>query len=118
VKCDEAGVAHAREHEIQLLLRLKAKLEWHNERTCDAGKHETFCEGMRNFPAIHDVRLAYGFQSIDTLCIPLANLHDLSETAFANNSSQFEVINGKWLALKERLLEEMEMNRLYTRCST
>jgi hypothetical protein len=50
---------------------------------------------MRDFPAIDDVRLADGLQSIDTLCIPLADLHNLAETAFANNGSQFKVINGE-----------------------
>jgi hypothetical protein len=39
VKRDKARVAHARKHEIQLLLRLKAKLEWHNERTRHPGEY-------------------------------------------------------------------------------
>jgi hypothetical protein len=55
---------------------------------------------MRDFPAIDDVRLANGLQGVDTLCISLADLHNLAETAFANDGSQFKVINGEWLALK------------------
>jgi hypothetical protein len=50
---------------------------------------------MRDFPAIDDVRLANGLQSIDTLCIPLTDLHNLAKTAFADDGSQFKVINGE-----------------------
>ena len=54
---------------------------------------------MRDFSAIHNVCLAYCLQSIDTLGISLADLHDLAETAFSDHGSQFKVINGEWAAL-------------------
>ena len=95
VKCDKARVAHARKHEIQLLLGLKAKLEWHNKRTCHPGEYEAFREGMCDLSTIHDMCLTYGFQSIDALCVPLADLHNLAKAAFANHSSQLEIINGE-----------------------
>lgn len=88
-------MGRAREHEIQLLLRLEAKLEWHNERTCHPREYETFRKGMRNLPAIHNMCLAYGFQSVDALCVPLADLHNLTKAAFANNGGQFEIIDGE-----------------------
>ena len=91
----KAGVADAREHKIKLLLRLEAKLEWHNERIGHPGEHETFRKGMSDLPTIHDVGLAYGFQSVDTLCVPFADLHDLAKTAFANDGGQFEIVDGK-----------------------
>ena len=82
---ERQGKGHAREHEIQLLLRLEAKLEWHNERTCHPGKYETFRKGMCNLSTVHNMCLAYGFQSVDALCVPLADLHNLAKAAFANN---------------------------------
>ncbi len=89
------GKGHAREHEIQLLLRLEAKLEWHNERTCHPREYEAFRKGMRNLSTIHNMCLAYGFQSVDALCVPLADLHNLAKAAFANNGGQFEIIDGE-----------------------
>jgi hypothetical protein len=86
---------YAREHEIQLLFRLEAKLEWHNERTCDPGEYKTLRKGMGDLPTIHNMCLAYGFQRIDALCVPLADLHNLAKAAFANNGGQFEIINGE-----------------------
>jgi hypothetical protein len=50
---------------------------------------------MCDLSTIHNVCLAYSFQSIDTLCIPLADLHNLAKAAFANNGSQFEIIDGE-----------------------
>jgi hypothetical protein len=93
-------VVHARKNEIQLLLRLEAKLEWHNERTRHPGEYETFREGMCDLSTIHDMCLAYGFQSINTLCVPLADLHNLAKAALANNGSQFKIIDGEWVTLK------------------
>ena len=92
---DKVRVGHAREHEIQLLLRLEAKFEWYNERTCHPGEHETFRKGMRNLSTIHDMCLAYSFQSVDALRVPLADLHNLAKAAFANNGGQFEIIDGE-----------------------
>jgi hypothetical protein len=106
VKCDKAGTAYAREHKIQLLFRLETELEWHDERTRYAGEHETFRKGMCDLPTIHDMCFAYGFESIDTLGVSLAHLHDLSKTAFANNCSQFEIVDSKWVSLNNKLLRE------------
>lgn len=92
---DKVRVGHAREDEIQLLFRLEAKLEWHNERTCHPGEYETFCKGMRNLSTIHNMCLPYGFQSVDALCVPFADLHNLAKAAFANNGGQFEIIDGE-----------------------
>ena len=92
---DNVRVGYAREHEIQLLLRLEAELEWHNERTCHPREYETFRKGMRNLSTIHNMCLAYGFQSVYTLCVPLADLHNLAEAAFANNCGQLEIIDGE-----------------------
>jgi len=50
---------------------------------------------MSDLSTIHDVGLAYSFQSVDTLRVPFADLHDFAETAFANDRGQFEVIDGK-----------------------
>lgn len=100
-------MAHARKHEIQLLLRLEAKLEWHNERTRHPGEYKTFREGMCDLSTIHDMCLAYSFQSIDTLGLPLANLHNLAEAALANNGSQFEIIDGEWMTLKKQVITRM-----------
>ena len=54
---------------------------------------------MRDLPAIHDMCLAYGLQGVDTLCISLADLHNFTETAFADDRGQFEIIDGEWAAL-------------------
>ena len=93
MKHDQVRMGHAREHEIQLLLRLEAKLEWYNERTCHSGEYETFCKGMGDLSTIHNMCLAYGFQSINALCVPLADLHNLAKAALANNGGQFEIID-------------------------
>lgn len=95
VRCDKQKVAHARKHEIQLLLRLEAKLKWYNKRIRHSGEYKPFREGMCDLSTIDDMCLADGFQSIDTLCVPLADLHDLAKAAFANDGSQFEIIDGK-----------------------
>jgi hypothetical protein len=58
---------------------------------------------MCDLSTIHDMCLAYSFQSIDTLGLPLADLHDLAEAALANNGSQFEIIDGEWMTLQNRL---------------
>jgi len=79
-------VGHARQHKVQLLLRLEAKLEWHNERICHPGEYETFREGMRDLSTIYNMCLSYGFQSVDALCVPLADLHDLAKTTLSDNS--------------------------------
>jgi hypothetical protein len=50
---------------------------------------------MGDLPTIHNVCLAYGFQSIDALCVPLADLHNLAKAAFANNGGQFEIVDGE-----------------------
>ena len=50
---------------------------------------------MGDLSTIHDVGLAYSFQSVDTLGVPFADLHDFAETAFADDRGQFEVIDGK-----------------------
>jgi hypothetical protein len=50
---------------------------------------------MRNLSTIHNMCLAYGFQSVDALCVPLADLHNLTKAAFANNGGQFEIIDGE-----------------------
>jgi hypothetical protein len=56
---------------------------------------------MSDLPTIHDVGLAYSFQSVDTLRVLFADLHDFAETAFADDRGQFEVIDGKWVSLKD-----------------
>jgi hypothetical protein len=50
---------------------------------------------MCDLSTIDDMCLADGFQSIDTLCVPLADLHDLAKAAFANDGSQFEIVDGE-----------------------
>jgi hypothetical protein len=88
-------VAHAREHKIQLLLRLKAKLEGYNEMTRHPGEHETFRKCMSDLSTIHNMGLANGLQSVYTLRVPFADLHNLAKTALADDRSQFEIIDGK-----------------------
>jgi len=107
VRCDKARVAHAREHKIQLLFRLKAKLEWHNERTRHPGEYETFRKCMGDLPTIHDMGLAYSFQGVDTLCVPFADLHDFAKAAFANDRRQFEIIDGKRVSLNDKSIAKM-----------
>ena len=88
-------MAHAREHKIQLLLRLKAELEWYNERARHPREHETFRKGMSDLSTIHNMSLANSLQSVNTLRVPFADLHNLAETAFADDRSQFEIVDGK-----------------------
>jgi len=54
---------------------------------------------MRDLSTIDNMGLAYSLQGVDTLRIPLADLHNLAETAFANNRGQFEIVDGEWAAL-------------------
>ena len=54
---------------------------------------------MGDLSTIDNVGLAYCLQGIDALSIAFADLHNLAETAFANNGSQFEIVNGEWAAL-------------------
>ena len=100
-------MAHAREHEIQLLLRLKAKLERYNERIRHPGEDETFRKGMSDLSTIHNMGLANGLQCVDTLRVPFADLHNLAETAFADDRSQFEIVDGKWVSLNDKSIARM-----------
>ncbi len=102
---DKATVRGAREHEIQLLFRLKAKLEWDNERICHPGEYETFRKGMCDLSTIHNMPLTYGFQSVDALCVPLADLHNFAKATFSNNSCQFKVIDCERMTLNNKLLQ-------------
>ena len=99
------GEGHARENEIQLLFRLEAKLEWDDERTCHPGEYETFRKGMGNLSTIHNMCFAYGFQSVNALCVALADLHNLAKATFANNSGQFEIIDGEGMTLNAKSLQ-------------
>ena len=99
--------AHAREHKIQLLLRLKAKLEWYNERTRHPGEHETFCKCMSDLSTIHNMGLANGLQSVNTLRVPFADLHNLAKAALADDRSQFKVVDGKGVSLNDKSIARM-----------
>ena len=88
-----------RKDEVQLLLRLEAELERHDERAVHTRENETLSKRMRNLVPINDVRLADRLQGIDTLCITLADLHDLAEAALANDCREFEIIDSQRVAL-------------------
>ena len=55
---------------------------------------------MCDLIAVDDVRLTYGLEGVDSLCVALADLHDLTKTAFANDSNELEVINAQRVALQ------------------
>jgi len=46
--------------------------------------------------------LANGLQSVNTLRVPFADLHNLAETAFADDRSQFEIVDGKRVSLNDK----------------
>ncbi len=50
---------------------------------------------MGNLSTIHNMCLTYGLQSVDALCVPLADLHNLTKATFANNGGQFEIIDSE-----------------------
>ena len=56
-------------------------------------ENETLSKRMRNLVPINDVRLADRLQRVDTLCITLADLHDLAEATLANDRSKLEIID-------------------------
>jgi hypothetical protein len=72
---------------------------------------------MRNLSTIHNMCLAYGFQSVDALCVPLADLHNLAKAAFANNGGQFKIIDGEWMTLNAKSLQGSQDEKSYARCS-
>ena len=54
---------------------------------------------MGDFTTLHNVLLPDGLQSIDTRGVTLSDLHDLAETALANDSNQLELVNRQRLTL-------------------
>ena len=90
---------NVRKDEVQLLLRLEAELERHDERAVHTRENETLSKRMRNLVPIDDVRLADRLQGVDTLCITLADLHNFAEAALANDRCEFEIIDSQRVAL-------------------
>ena len=57
---------------------------------------------MSDLSTIHNMGLANGLQSVNTLRVPFADLHNLAETAFADDRSQFEIVDGKRVSLNDK----------------
>ena len=55
-----------RENQVELLLRLEAELEWHDERVVHACQNQSFGKGMCNFSTLNNMLLADSLQGIDT----------------------------------------------------
>jgi hypothetical protein len=66
-----------RQDQVELLFRLEAELEWHDEWIVHTCKDEALGQRMGDFVPIHNVYLSDGLERVDTRCIALPDLEDL-----------------------------------------
>lgn len=68
---------HSRKNQIQLLFRLEAKFQWHDERVVHPRENESFRKGMRNLSSFDNVLFPDRLQSVYPAGIELPYLQDL-----------------------------------------
>jgi len=72
------GWKHSREDQIQLLLRLEAKLQGYNKRIVHSRENESLRKGMRDLSSINDMLFPDRLQSIYPPGIEFPYLQDLN----------------------------------------
>jgi hypothetical protein len=95
---EELSTIDEGQHQVQLLLRLEAELQRHDERIVDSSKDEALSKSMRDLVAIHDMGLADRFNCIYALRISLPSLEDFPETTLSDQTRELEGLDGQRLA--------------------
>eukprot|EP00128_Syssomonas_multiformis_P018552 Colp12_sorted_trinity150504_noHs@33982 len=99
------------EDQVYLFGIMEGVLESYKERVGVLGKDLAFRLGVLDLVSLHKSTLLKNLHGIDTSSILLPHLHNLAKATLANNLEQFEVINGKFLAI---LLHETGVNTDFT----
>jgi hypothetical protein len=106
-----------RHHEVKFVGVLERKFKGYDEGIVDKGEDSAFSENMCDFSrSLSDMRFPYSFESIDTLCVLFPDLHDLSETALADDLEQIERIDGQRV-VATGLEVDFEMEGARSSCS-
>lgn len=104
--------------QVQLIWVLERKLQGHDKGVVDQGKDSSLGQNVGDLTGTRrDVCLADSLESIDSLSILLADLHNLSEATLANDLEQIKGFNSQSL-VSERLVVNFEMEGSGSGCSS
>ncbi|KAI6752008.1 hypothetical protein HG531_006704 [Fusarium graminearum] len=87
----EISVDHA--EAVQTFQSTEKFGSWHNEGVVDLCQHGPFGECVGDFRPRDNVCLADCLEGVDSVRVLLAHLHDLTETALADQLEKFEILN-------------------------
>lgn len=91
----EGSTTDSRQDQVQLSGALEAKFERNDERVVHLSKNRPFRQRMRNLVSTRDMRFADCLECVDTRCVALANLHDLSKRPLSDDFQQVERVDGQ-----------------------
>eukprot|EP00732_Lithocolla_globosa_P003839 Lithocolla_globosa_v1_NODE_3245_length_1721_cov_12.293517.p2 type:complete len:116 gc:universal NODE_3245_length_1721_cov_12.293517:740-1087(+) len=73
------------ENEVQFMFVLEREFEIDNVRVVDFSKNVSFSDCVLHLVAFHNICLSNNLHSVDASCVFFSDLHNFTETSFANH---------------------------------